>query len=249
MTSVLAIDPGRKNLAMCLVNDDLRIRKWIVTGIDPTPEGVVRGLRDINFETWTAETRQAIIERQPCKNPTMKRLEHYLELACASRDVPVGTIDPKHKLAFAVTTPWWPRRDVNNWTYAERKKLAVETVTEMLATTDQDREWVEYFEASKKKDDLSDAFLHAAAFLKHAGSTVVVASRPNIKPVKPGEVHVKTGRYTQGNLKFLSKGVMSNMDVFVAGAGNIKGFEESCVRHFGNLETAYVHLGGKNISS
>jgi hypothetical protein len=248
MIGTIAFDPGRKNLAMCLVDADATIKKWATISIDPTPRGLIRGLESMRLDDeWLPHASHAVIERQPAKNPTMKKLEHYLEAVCSMKGLETRTIDAKHKLSYAMTTPWWPNRDVATWSYAERKKLSVETVANMLDSS-QDADTVEFFKKSKKKDDLADSYLHAAAFVKHVfpnAPTIQDAPVRRINPVKPCERNAKRGAYTQGNLKFLAKGLLGSFDAFEAGADTIDGFAKSCYTHFGGLREAYVQLGGK----
>lgn len=245
MPGAIAFDPGRKNLAACLIDDDLKILRWTVAAIDPSPAGVIGGLAAMNFDEWTSLATDAAIERQPAKNPTMKRLEHYLEMACAMKGLRSGTIDAKHKLTFAMSTPWWPDRAIANWSYGERKKLSVETVTNMLASGMQAPEFEETFRSSKKKDDLADAFLHAAAYVRTVRPTLTDARQAvrRIRPVEPNARNAGSGRYSQSNLKFLARGRLSSLDAFEA--VDVRGFAESCRAHFGDMENAYVQLGGK----
>lgn len=247
MPGAIAFDPGRKNLAACLIDDDLKILKWTVAAIDPCPAGVIGGLDAMNFDEWTSLATDAAIERQPMKNPTMKRVEHYLEMVCAMKGLRVCTVDAKHKLSFAMTTPWWPDRPVPVWSYGERKKLSVETVERMLDAGGQAAEFVDLFRESKKKDDLADAFLHAAAYVRHVRETIGDDRRPvrRIKAVSPNERNSASKRYSQGNLKFLARGWLTSRDAFEAGAERTEGFVESCRVHFGTLADAYVELGGK----
>ena len=237
---VLAFDPGRKNLAMCLLETETtRIMKWTVHAIDLTPRSIATIVRDLDVPEGTI----AVIERQPHKNPSMKKLEAHLEMACAYRDIPVRVIDPKLKLSFAMSTPWWPTRDIPTWSYTQRKKLAVETVDAMLRVdARQSPDIVDTFMKSKKKDDLADAFLHAAAFARLPDAPVAPKPTRRIKPVKPTPKHVDTGKYTQGNLAFLASTVKS-FDDFHAKAEHVKGFAASCCAHFDTLENAYVQLG------
>lgn len=247
MIGTIAFDPGRKNLAMCLVDSNANIKKWATISIDPSPNGVIRGLESVHFDDqWIPHASHVVIERQPSKNPTMKKLEHYLEAVCAMKGLDVRTIDAKHKLSYAMTTPWWPTRHVNTWSYGERKKLSVETVTNMLQT-DEHKDQADFFGKSKKKDDLADAYLHAAAFVKHVFPTAPIrelAPVRRIKPVKPCERNATKGTYTQGNLKFLARGLLDSFDAFEAGSETIHGFQKSCVTHFGGLHEAYIQLGG-----
>lgn len=245
--SVVGVDPGTKNLALCQLDETDRIRNWAVISIDPSPKGIYNGLKKIHFDDWFFEGEVVAIERQPSKNPRAQRIQHYLEFFVASHGGDAYVIDPKHKLSFASTTEWWPQREILDWNYNQRKKLSVETVTAFLKETGQDSTFVEMFEKSKKKDDLADALLHVLAYKSIAPSlkNVQRLAVRSIKPVKPSANHIKTKKYTQGGLKFLCKSLLSSFDTFQAGVEKIDGFCPSACRHFDTLENAYIQLGGK----
>ena len=243
---IIGVDPGTRNLALCQIDDNKKIKNWAVISIQPDPKGIFEGLMKTHFNDWIFENDTVAIERQPSKNPRAVRIQHYIEMFIASNGGDVYCIDPKHKLSYASTTSWWPSREVNAWTYNQRKKLSVETVTAFLADTEQDPEFIKMFQKSKKKDDLADALLHALAYLS-IRPTLKTRSRAarNIKPVKPSAAHTKSGKYTQGGLKFLAKGILSSFDTFQASAENITGFCSSACKHFETLDNAYVQLGGQ----
>ena len=167
---------------------------------------------------------------------------------CAMNGGRVYCIDPKHKLSYASSTRFWPDREITNWTYNERKKLSVETVANFLKATEQDEQFVTMFEKSKKRDDLADALLHCLAFdnnIKPTLSDVRKSAIRNIKAVKPSAANAKSKKYTQGNLKFIAKGWLASFDIFQQNCEKTPGFAESCCRHFGDLENAYLQIGGK----
>jgi hypothetical protein len=247
--SVIGIDPGTKNLALCMIDENDKILRWEVISISPDPKGVFDGLEKIDFGTWVAESSDVVVERQPSKNPRAVRIQHFLEMFAASRGGRMYAIDPKHKLSYASTTGWWPKRDITSWSYGERKKLSVETVACFLKTTEQDSSFVEFFETSKKKDDLADALLHCLAFAHNVKPTLSDKRQPasvrNIRPAKPSVAQLKSGKYSQAGLKFLAKGLLSSFDAFESGVGNIHGFCASASKHFDTLDNAYCQLGGK----
>jgi hypothetical protein len=243
---IIAVDPGRRNLALCMIDDARTIHGWAVLNVaDTSAQALVSALDDLGFDDWLARAQVVVVERQPSKNPSMKMMQHYLEMLCTLKGVPATSIDPKLKLAAAQSTPWWPDRDIDSWTYAQRKKLAVETVTTMLARTEQPAEFVSVFAASKKKDDLADAFLTAVAY---ARSPVALAPRQvhvrRFKARKPTAKQLASGQFSQAGLKFLAKGLLKNYEAFVAGTESIAGFTKSCLRHFDSLQNAYIQLGG-----
>ena len=243
----IGIDPGTRYLAICMV-DGQKILHWDVININPDPKGIADGFAKINFADWVKESTDVVIERQPSKNPRAVRIQICIEMFCAINDGRVYCIDPKHKLSYASSTQYWPDREITNWTYNERKKLSVETVTNFLKNTEQDEQFVTMFEKSKKKDDLADALLHCLAFDENIKPMMNNDRRRairNIKAVKPSVANVKSKKYTQGNLKFIAKGWLASFDIFQKGGEKTDGFTESCCRHFNDLDNAYLQLGGK----
>ncbi|AGE58980.1 Poxvirus A22-like protein [Paramecium bursaria Chlorella virus OR0704.2.2] len=247
--SVIAIDPGTKNLALCAITPEGKVVHWDVISISPDPKGIYEGLEKIKFSEWVKESSDVVVERQPSKNPRAVRIQHYIEMYAASNDGRMYCIDPKHKLSYASTTEWWPQRDITNWNYNERKKLSVETVKEYLKTTDQDQEFIELFDKSKKKDDLADSLLHALAFIHNIKPSLKETRTPmavrNIKPKKPMESQMKSGKFSQAGLKFLAKGLLTSFDAFETKVSDIHGFCTSASKHFETLDNAYIQLGGK----
>jgi len=118
-----------------------------------------------------------------------------------------------------------------------------------LKSTEQDPKFVDMFEKSKKKDDLADALLHSLAFLNNVKPQLNEERRPaairNIKPVMPSLAQMKSGKYTQGGLKFLAKGLLISFETFETGGEQINGFYKACYKYFGTLDNAYVQLGGR----
>jgi len=243
----IGIDPGQKNLALCMI-DGQTIVQWAVVNIMPDPNGIADGLTKINFADWVKESTDVVIERQPTKNPRAVRIQHYIEMFCAMNGGRVYCIDPKHKLSYASSTSYWPERDILNWSYNERKKLSVETTANFLKNTEQDEKFVTMFEKSKKKDDLADALLHCLAFDENIKPMMNDDRRKairNIKAVKPSAANTKSKKYTQGNLKFIAKTWLSSFDAFQLNGEKTDGFTESCCRHFNDLNNAFLQLGGK----
>jgi hypothetical protein len=125
----------------------------------------------------------------------------------------------------------------------------VETTVNYLRGTGQDPGIVDFFEKSKKKDDLADALLHALAFLHTIKPTLTEIRRPasvrNIKPVRPSAAQILSGKLTQGGLKFLAKGLLNSFGGFETAIKEIHGFETAAMKHFETVENAFVQLGGR----
>lgn len=208
---VLSIDVGRKNLALCVlsVGDDPRgqedvVCDWQVTHAEPTPLGIREAMA-----RWSLDgIDDVVIERQPPKNATMSRLQHYLEMFFVMHDKPVTVQDAKHKLAFAASTPWWDGDAAENWTYHTRKKMSVATTARFLEATPQDARFRELFASSRKKDDLGDCLLQGMAYAHNVRPLEAVrrAMPPAIiKPRKPTAAQEASGKYSKPNIVYLLK--------------------------------------------
>ena len=207
MVLVLSVDVGRKNLALCALapGDCPRgsrdvVAHWTVTACDPTAPGVARALGAL---PWVDACEDVVIERQPNKNATMTRLQHYLEMYFAMRGVPATVQDAKHKLAFAAGTPWFPTAMPDNWTYHTRKKLAVQTAAAFVEATGQ--ALAPAFRAAAKKDDMADSLLQGMAFC-HAVRPLELAKRgaaPRVLPRRPTAAQAASKRYSRPNVVYL----------------------------------------------
>lgn len=236
--AALSIDVGRKNLALCLLRpgpdpvgrEDVIVR-WTVTSCEPTP----RGLRDaLDRLGWALECEEVVIERQPNRNATMSRLQHYLEMYFVVHDKAVTVIDPKHKLSFAAGTPWWPTEDLPNWNYRTRKRLAVQTMTAFLEASGQE-EWAAVLRGSSKKDDYADSALQAMAFAHHVRRLELTKRgvRDVIKPRKPTPKQLETGRYSKPNVAWFLRGRAADAELL---ASENKHLARAIDKHFGSVE-------------
>lgn len=165
---VLGIDVGAKNLALCAIRpgaDPLgtgdAIELWALTSTALSPRSLANAVRAAGVDELLPRVRDVVIERQPGRNTKTVRLQHYLEMLFALRDVRVHTQHSKRKLDYAAKTPWFPGTPTT--TYYARKKAAVQTAAAFLAAVPQPPAAHEAF-ACKKQDDLADALLHAMAF-------------------------------------------------------------------------------------
>ena len=238
----LGIDVGQKHLGVC-VWDGARVQQWAIweSAGSWAPE-VCACLRANATPAFLDGVTQVVIERQPSKNPSMTRIMHYLEFFFVGLGLPVALQDAKHKLLFATTTPWFPADSTDReWTYRHRKKLAVETTAAFLQATEQPLGDV--FRASKKKDDLADALLHAMAF--GAFGKVSAPAQRGQGPKKvvaraPTERQRRTGRLSASNVKYLLR------DVPPAEAGDSlrrdPALARALKRHFGSLDDFFSSI-------
>jgi hypothetical protein len=202
---ILGIDVGQKHLGVA-VWDGTTVRHWAVWDSPGSQAADLwTCLREHATPAFLDGVTHVVIERQPSKNPTMTRIMHYLEFYFA-RDRTVSLQDPKHKLIFAATTPWFPDAEeatARQWTYHRRKKLAVLTAAQFLEATDQPLRAV--FDAAKKKDDLADALLTAMAYERLRTSTKpkTPTHKKKIVARAPTPRQRDTGKLSPSNVKYL----------------------------------------------
>lgn len=239
---ILGIDVGQKNIGVCVVSGDT-VHRWAVweargSRADEICECLLAHATDEFLEGVT----RVVIERQPSKNPTMTRIQHYLEFFFVLRALPVSLQDAKHKLLYAASTPWFPSDATEkSWTYRHRKNLSIRTTSAFLEATHQPLRSV--FDASKKKDDLADALWHAMAFAKFSVVTHVPETKKAKKIVAraPTEKQRRCGRLSESNVKYLLQKAINPADA----VRDDKALGRAVAKHFGSLETCLQSLGYK----
>ena len=130
-----------------------------------TCETVVRTLDELGIDGMIRRCHRVVIEKQLAVNHLAKRLEHYMEMYCVMQGKTVTILDPKLRLAYASTTPYWTSGLPESWTVYQRKRLAEKVTARFLEMTHQDPLILERWRSARKKDDLADAFLQASAFV------------------------------------------------------------------------------------
>jgi len=193
--SVLSIDVGIKNLAMCLIDGPSRkIQKWDVSGVPPQhADGLFRALKThIGTKPWVFDASTVLIEKQPDRNKTMKSVEHFLHTYFLCHDKDVVIWDARHKVPDVVG----PGRAQ----YLQRKKASIERCRSFLQATQP--EWIAVFDTHKKKDDLADTCMQALSFLQREPTGPVDPVCP--RPRKPTE-NQKLTKYSKANLAWLIK--------------------------------------------
>ena len=167
---VVAFDIGIKNLSYCEVNG-VAIQKWDIIDVSGNSfEQVSKNVFAFLANEFPLPDYDVIlIENQPCnKNPTMKSIQmlvySYFQIislqAGSDNAVQVSLVSATTKLKVARNTV--PKEKL---TYAEKKKKSIELARLYLANSSI---WLEKFNACKKKDDLSDAFLYCVKHLEGA---------------------------------------------------------------------------------
>ena len=197
---ILSIDCGIKNLAMCLIDPrDRRIHKWDVSGVPPMhADGVFPCLvKHLNAKPWTLEATTVIIEKQPDRNRGMKGVENLLHTYFLVKEKDVVIWDARHKIPDCA--------GAGKAMYAKRKKASIERARKFIEAIGPNREWVAFFDAHKKKDDLADTVMQALSFIdKRPAEDAEKKAPKKATPRKPTENQSRT-KYSKANLAWLVK--------------------------------------------
>jgi hypothetical protein len=84
--------------------------------------------------------------------------------------------------------------------YDKRKKTSVKRAREFIEGT----EWVPFFDAHKKKDDLSDSLLQGLSYINRRTEDTTIEKKKVQKPRKPTENQFRT-KYSKANLAYILK--------------------------------------------
>jgi len=198
----LSIDCGIKNLAMCLIDpSDRKIHQWDVSGVPPMhADGVFPCMiRHLNSKPWVLDATTVIIEKQPDKNRSMKGIENllhtYFLVKGSEREVVIW--DARHKIPDIA--------GAGKARYTERKKASIVRARKFIEAIGPNRDWVSFFDAHKKKDDLADTVMQALSFIDKRPAAVSQAIKPKkVSPRKPTENQVRT-KYSKANLAWIVK--------------------------------------------
>jgi hypothetical protein len=196
---ILSIDCGIKNLAMCLIDPKSRkIHQWDVSGVPPMhSDGVFPCLvRHLNNKNWVLGADTVVIEKQPDRNRGMKAVENLLHtyFLVANKDVVIW--DARHKIPDCAG----PGKTM----YAKRKKASIERARAFIEAVGPNRDWVSFFDAHKKKDDLADTVMQALSFIDKRPEPETPAKPKKAVPRKPTENQTRT-KYSKANLAYIVK--------------------------------------------
>lgn len=156
--TVISIDPGIANTAICVLCEDNRIIDWTLFPSNGTVKDYVRTLDSYMshllsiFVSPPPQGFDVVVERQPPWSVKLYKIQTVLETYFACCDSckinTVKTVSVKER---------WKKTGVKMPTvYAERKKSSVAICESRLRQENRDR-----FASFKKKDDLADAYLQA----------------------------------------------------------------------------------------
>ena len=199
MSLLLSIDVGIKNLAMCLMDTETnRIVNWDVSGVPPMHEdGLFPCLRDhLKERPWILTAKTVLIEKQPDKNRGMKGVQHFLHAYFVIHNKNTIIYDARHKVPDVVG----PGRAQ----YLKRKATAIARTHEHLKVEEINRDWLELFEGSKKKDDLADTFLQGLSYINRVEVAPRVTKSKKTTPRRP-TANQKATKYSKSNLLWLMR--------------------------------------------
>lgn len=219
---LLSIDCGIKNLAMCLIDPvTKRIHQWDVSGVPPMhADGIFPCMvRHLDEKPWILEANTVVIEKQPDRNRGMKAIENllhaYFLIKEGGREVVIW--DARHKIPDVA--------GAGKARYAQRKKASIERARKFIDATQNNKDWVQFFDAHKKKDDLADTVMQALSFIDKRPVQEEPAKPKVAKPRKPTDNQLRT-KYSKANLAWLVK----------SGAKQDARFKKDLARYYRNIE-------------
>ena len=196
---ILSFDVGVKNLAYCIydtIND--KIQKWSVDTItQQTNEDSCRSLiRHLDSLSLQDNVSVVLIEKQPSKNNKMRIIEALLNVYFVIKkpELKIIVYSAKHKLGSDTFK--------GKHMYKERKNLSVNRCNFYLKY--KQSEFLEYFQNSKKKDDLADSLLQVLSYCKrdNFATNEPIENICKVSMRKPTPTQEKKG-YSKSNLKYL----------------------------------------------
>ena len=232
---ILSIDVGIKNLAMCLLDEDLGnlVIQWDVSGVPPQhADGVYVSLRKhLDERPWVLDAKTILIEKQPERNKKMVSVMHFLHAYFIIKCPEAETIlyDARHKIPD-VAGPGKAQ-------YNKRKKVSIERCEAFIRDGTTNAHWLDTFLESKKKDDLADTVMQALSFVnrvevlpasKKKKATKLVARRPN--------ENQKMTKYSKSNLAWIYLNDKNHM--------RTKRFEKDLKRYYRDLDDMIKDLNG-----
>lgn len=197
---LLSIDVGIKNLALCLVDTETHhIEQWDVSGVPPQHmDGIFVCMRDhLNEKPWLLTADLVLIEKQPDKNKGMVAVQHFLHSYFVIHKIETIIYDARHKVPDVVG----PGKAM----YMKRKKVSIERVHEHLKTEEVNREWLQTFENSTKKDDLADTYLQAMSYVNRRVVAPPKKTKTSLLTPRRPTANQKETKYSKSNLAWFMK--------------------------------------------
>uniref|UniRef100_A0A6C0KBB8 Mitochondrial resolvase Ydc2 catalytic domain-containing protein n=1 Tax=viral metagenome TaxID=1070528 RepID=A0A6C0KBB8_9ZZZZ len=182
--NVLSIDVGKKNLALCLLDESAEITYWNVLEIG----GIKNMVEVLDTELQGVEANHVVIEKQPSFNPQMRCLSIALETYFTIR----GKVDSSHTASVSFYSAKYKLQLCDDYSelanvpknkkYREHKKMAIRQTQRELEK--RGSVLLEFFNSHKKKDDLADSYLQGVSYVQrilNAAPCRRVARKPTAK--------------------------------------------------------------------
>jgi len=225
--SLLSIDCGIKNLAMCLIDQKTkRIQRWDVSGVPPMHvDGIFQCMvRHLNEKPWILEAQTVLIEKQPDRNRGMKGIENLLHTYFLVKEKQVVIWDARHKIPDVA--------GAGKAKYAQRKKTSIERARKFIDNT-VNEDWIQFFDSHKKKDDLADTVMQALSYIdKRPAETSEPKKAKKQVPRKPTDNQTRT-KYSKANLAWLVK----------TNAKQDARFKKDLARYYRDLDELVIEFG------
>ena len=184
---------------MCLMDQtNEKIIEWDVSGVPPQhQDGVFVCMRDhLNSKPWILDADIVLIEKQPPTNRGMGAVQNFLHAYFVIHNKETIIYDARHK----VPDVCGPGKAM----YNKRKKVAIERTHEHLQTQEINKNWLEMFEGSRKKDDLADTFLQGRSYINRRVVEPKLKKPKKSSPRRPTP-NQKNTKYSKSNILWLMK--------------------------------------------
>lgn len=205
---------------MCLIDPTTRrINQWDVSGIPPQHmDGIFPCMiKHLDTKPWVLEARTVIIEKQPDKNRGMKAIENLLHVYFLVKNTAKEVViwDARHKIPDVA--------GAGKARYAQRKKTSIERARKFIESAP-NQDWIPFFDAHKKKDDLADTVMQALSFIDKRPPVEEKATK-KVVPRRPTENQTRT-KYSKANLAWIVK----------TGAKQDARFKKDLARYYRSLD-------------
>jgi|688.fasta_scaffold00964_38 hypothetical protein len=242
---IASFDIGTINLACCIIDNNEKIHYWNVFDISaPTnPLRCKRMVTQFDKVELFKSVEIVLVEFQPSCNPKARIIEGFVSTYFMIRsidnnlNIKVMVYSPIHKLnCFHGECPDFTYLKSE---YTRRKKLSIFHTQEIIKSGIQDEEFVETFQKSKKKDDLSDSFLQAISYIRYKCEHKEIVSR------KPALKQKSIRKYNKANLKYIIIDELQKNETRTSNGVNINNFLENWITNgdgiLKNIVLLYEH--------
>jgi len=179
-------------------------------------------VRHLNEKPWILEARTVVIEKQPDRNRGMKSIENLLHTYFLIKEKDVVIWDARHKIPDVA--------GAGKARYTQRKKASIERARKFIE--DGNANWIGFFDAHKKKDDLADTVMQALSFIDKRPDAPAEKETKVQKPRKPTDNQIQT-KYSKANLAYLVK----------TNAKQDARFKKDLARYYRSIDELKVEFG------